>query len=553
MIPKETSSRVTQAQIDANRGYTSAQEAAYYGPGGPGNTNNPVASATDGLIAALTAAYSSSLSSSGADHYATDLSNQIAQQQLDMQKSQWQDQLAQYQQTYGFNSQVQQQTNALQWAQLNGSQEQFQKTLDLQTQSAQHSWDQFLQTFNQQGSQFTASQAQQQSQFSASLADNQQARKDSLGFQLTSLTANLKDAQKARDDAAKQQALGLASNEKISAAGNATQLATANISAGASKYATDAQAAASAASTAVTLQLGLGNLAVSQGQLALNQKQEAFNETDVNTQRLLEAAGLATSPAGAIQLAYMARGAGAPAGAIAAMFQNLPFIQAALHGQILPGFTGIPEQLGGGTVGSGGSNPVAAAMPGGTSSTESLSASPVQQAVASGNPQLAGAPASSVTKATAQSNLVSTMAQASGAPSSPRATTAFNHKGADGKWYATSAIAAQAVKPVAAPETSAAGATMAASVGPQQGTSTPKTGAGTSDPSGTTIDFSRGLGVKMPDLTSMTERQFNGMSDQEKVFMGALYQSENGIPAAAALQQIQKSFIPTVSANQASL
>jgi len=80
--------------------------------------------------------------------------------------------------------------------------------------------------------------------------------------------------------------------------------------------------------------------------MAFQKGQQAFQEKDTNTQRLLEAAGLATSPTGAIQLAYMARGQGAPVEQIRSIFQNLPFVQALLQGKTLPGF-GLPEQLGG--------------------------------------------------------------------------------------------------------------------------------------------------------------------------------------------------------------
>ena len=83
-------------------------------------------------------------------------------------------------------------------------------------------------------------------------------------------------------------------------------------------------------------------------QQALAAQQQKFSQQDTMTQRLLEAAGLATSPTGAIQLAYMARGKGAPVSQIRSIFQNLPFVQALLQGKTLPGF-GLPEQLGAAT------------------------------------------------------------------------------------------------------------------------------------------------------------------------------------------------------------
>lgn len=82
--------------------------------------------------------------------------------------------------------------------------------------------------------------------------------------------------------------------------------------------------------------------------LGFRRAQQQFAEKNTMTQRLLEAAGLATSPTGAIQLAYMARGQGAPVEQIRSVFQNLPFIQALLQGKTLPGF-GLPEQLGAAT------------------------------------------------------------------------------------------------------------------------------------------------------------------------------------------------------------
>ena len=106
------------------------------------------------------------------------------------------------------------------------------------------------------------------------------------------------------------------------------------------------QATTDTATIALNRELGLGQLAVSQGQLALGQRGQAFTEQDIQTQRLLEAAGLATGPTGAIQLAFLARGQGAPQEEIASLFQNLPFIQALLAGETLPSF-GLPGQLGG--------------------------------------------------------------------------------------------------------------------------------------------------------------------------------------------------------------
>lgn len=128
---------------------------------------------------------------------------------------------------------------------------------------------------------------------------------------------------------------------------------------------TAGQAAASdTAASALEAELAQGQLGVAQGQLALGEatlaasmekfgitqefleSQEEFKQQDIINQRLLEAAGLATGPTGAIQLAYLARGAGAPHEEVASIFQNLPFVQELLHGQNISGF-GRPEQLGG--------------------------------------------------------------------------------------------------------------------------------------------------------------------------------------------------------------
>lgn len=79
---------------------------------------------------------------------------------------------------------------------------------------------------------------------------------------------------------------------------------------------------------------------------AEQQAARAFQEKDVITGRLFESSALATGPTGAIQLAHLARGQGAPQADVAAIFQNLPFVQALLRGEALPGF-GLPEQLGG--------------------------------------------------------------------------------------------------------------------------------------------------------------------------------------------------------------
>lgn len=73
---------------------------------------------------------------------------------------------------------------------------------------------------------------------------------------------------------------------------------------------------------------------------------QEFLEEDTITRRLQEAAALATGPAGALQLAFMARGQGAPQEQIRELFQSLPFLQSLLAGEALPQF-GLPEQLGG--------------------------------------------------------------------------------------------------------------------------------------------------------------------------------------------------------------
>jgi len=158
--------------------------------------------------------------------------------------------------------------------------------------------------------------------------------------------------------------------------------------------------------------------AVTEQQLKLAQQAQAFQEKDTITERLQNAAALATGPAGAIQLAYMARGQGAPQSAVRNIFQRLPFVQALLQGKALPSF-GLPEQLGG------------------------------------------------------------------------------------------------------------AGRT-GAIVGDAAHTITGKT-----------------FGTKLPTKTAITEQQFSGMSDLEKVFLGELEQTETGESANAFLTSVMQSFVPT--------
>lgn len=101
----------------------------------------------------------------------------------------------------------------------------------------------------------------------------------------------------------------------------------------------ETQASSDNAGLALQRELGIRNI-------ELAERTQVFTEQDVQTQRLLEAAGLATGPTGAIQLAFLARGQGAPQAEVASIFQNLPFIQALLAGETLPSF-GLPGQLGG--------------------------------------------------------------------------------------------------------------------------------------------------------------------------------------------------------------
>ena len=129
---------------------------------------------------------------------------------------------------------------------------------------------------------------------------------------------------------------------------------------------TEASADAAASDTAATalqeqlalagLDIERGRLGVAQGTLAEGARQfdvsqafltgqEEFKQEDIRAQHLLEAAGLATGPTGAIQLAFLARVKGAPQAEVASIFQHLPFLQELLHGQNVPGF-GLPEQLG---------------------------------------------------------------------------------------------------------------------------------------------------------------------------------------------------------------
>lgn len=113
----------------------------------------------------------------------------------------------------------------------------------------------------------------------------------------------------------------------------------ASVIAEALRASSESQAASDNAGLALQRELGIR-------QLELGERTQAFTEQDTQTQRLLEAAGLATGPTGAIQLAFLARGQGAPQAEVASIFQNLPFVQALLAGETLPSF-GLPGQLGG--------------------------------------------------------------------------------------------------------------------------------------------------------------------------------------------------------------
>lgn len=119
--------------------------------------------------------------------------------------------------------------------------------------------------------------------------------------------------------------------------GDASDIAS--VIAEALRASSEKQASSDNAGLALQRELGIRNI-------ELAERTQAFTEQDVQTQRLLEAAGLATGPTGAIQLAFLARGQGAPQAEVASIFQNLPFIQALLAGETLPSF-GLPGQLGG--------------------------------------------------------------------------------------------------------------------------------------------------------------------------------------------------------------
>jgi hypothetical protein len=89
--------------------------------------------------------------------------------------------------------------------------------------------------------------------------------------------------------------------------------------------------------------------------------------------------------------------------------------------------------------------------------------------------------------------------------------------------------------------------------GTPTGTTPAAAGAtGGSKSGGSDSIFERGLGVELPSLNSITQQQFEGMKDSEKLFLGALYQSETGIPIDQALNDIQRSFIPTAETSRLS-
>ena len=123
----------------------------------------------------------------------------------------------------------------------------------------------------------------------------------------------------------------------LTGGGDASDIAS--VIAEALRASSEQQASTDNAGLALQRELGIRNI-------ELAERTQAFTEQDVQTQRLLEAAGLATGPTGAIQLAFLARGQGAPQAEVASIFQNLPFVQALLSGETLPSF-GLPGQLGG--------------------------------------------------------------------------------------------------------------------------------------------------------------------------------------------------------------
>jgi len=123
----------------------------------------------------------------------------------------------------------------------------------------------------------------------------------------------------------------------LTGGGDASDIAS--VIAEALRASSEQQASTDNAGLALQRELGIRNI-------ELAERTQAFTEQDVQTQRLLEAAGLATGPTGAIQLAFLARGQGAPQAEVASIFQNLPFVQALLAGETLPSF-GLPGQLGG--------------------------------------------------------------------------------------------------------------------------------------------------------------------------------------------------------------
>lgn len=106
------------------------------------------------------------------------------------------------------------------------------------------------------------------------------------------------------------------------------------------------------------------SMAIAELQAELERERLAEEKRQFDITMGLEAAGLATGPTGAIQLAFLARGQGAPNEQIKSMFQNLPFVQALLGDKGLPGF-GLPEQFGGASARTGTAPAPGVPVPGG--------------------------------------------------------------------------------------------------------------------------------------------------------------------------------------------
>ncbi len=483
----------------------------------------------------FTAIYDQSLNQASGSTYMQQVSAALAQDQFDFSKTQWADQLGQWNEQFGFSKSQFETSTQLQRDQMTQSAEQFMLSFGLSESGQQQAQQQFLDTmvFNRDQFAFSKDSFTEQLDFSKLQFEEQMGfsydqLEQQLGMQENQLTFQREQLAASASQFAAE--MGLRTEEM----GLRREVAAGQLELGKG-------------------QLALGTLAeahdyeIAKGGLALSERAQSFQEKTINTQMLMEAAGLAASPTGAIQLAYMARNAGAPSGAIADIFSNLPFVQAALAGKTLPGF-GVPEQLGG----TGGGGGVTADMDSGALVNAALGpeggGSPSSGGGAGVTSGTSTNPGSTVDLYSLSEAELKDLGISRGAEGTTRENTFYsgvydpdgNTTGKALKIQGTKTNLQNYDVPGGVTATPTAMAT----------TSAETTSTGTAAPTGNI--FKRGLGVELPSLTSLTQEQWGGMKSSEKLFLGALYQSETGIPIEQVLGDIQKSFIPTAQTTRLS-